>query len=101
MNKQLVSKTAMFCWIILAVSGLAVVDSTSSAESIAGKYVWITRAADDPGHAECQAHNAGSECVELCLMVSSGPIPLGRLCCLESWKIGGLDNPEECEYWVH
>lgn len=101
MNKKLISRTAVLCLIVLAAAGLALVDASTSAETIAGNYVWITRAANDPGHAVCQAQNAGSECVELCMQATSGIISMNKFCCIDPSLIGGWDNPEECESWLH
>lgn len=100
MNKQLVTKATLFCLLTAAIVGLALSASTTSAEHIAGSWVWITRAANDPGHATCEAQVAGSECVDLCFASTNQPMP-GKTCCLEVWKIGGLDTPDECSFWVH
>ena len=100
MNQQLVSKAILLGLIVAAIAGFAFYDSTSSAEHIAGSWIWLTRAADDPGHAQCDAQNAGSECVDLCFASTNSPMP-DKTCCLEVWKIGGLDTPDECDSWMH
>lgn len=92
------------CFLIAAcvTAGLAF-RSASSAETIAGEYVWLetARAQNDARQAWCDANFAGNDCVELCMRNGGSTVGMNKYCCLNPSKIGGWDNPEECEgAWI-
>ncbi len=71
--------------------------------TIAGNYIWLDGARTDSRQAVCDANFSDRDCHELCMYVGNNtPVTyMDRYCCLEPGTAGGLDSPQECDFWVN
>lgn len=100
MSRRLIPKLVLCALVAAGATVLFMADSPTSAETMAGNYLWDDGARADSRQAVCDAARPGNDCVELCMRIGTTVVPMDNYCCIDASLIGGADSPEEYEYWV-